>query len=90
VSKEWAAARPSAETQRRASRASLASRKLKLRGMDPVTTEIDYSDAELEFLKAVEEYKKRYDRRFPTLHELLQVLKSLGYAKPQTQASAAS
>jgi hypothetical protein len=40
-----------------------------------------YTDDEFEFLKAMDHYKQEHDRRFPTYHEVLQVLKSLGYHK---------
>ena len=39
------------------------------------------SEDEMEFIKAIEEYKKRADRRFPTWSEVLHVVKSLGYRK---------
>jgi hypothetical protein len=39
----------------------------------------EYSDEEREFLAAVDKYKQK--RRFPTLCELLAVLKGLGYRK---------
>jgi len=35
----------------------------------------------LEFLKAIEAYKRRYRRRFPAWSEVLFVLRQLGYAK---------
>lgn len=41
----------------------------------------DYSEEETAFLKAIEAYKARYGRPYPTWCEVLQVLKSLGYAK---------
>lgn len=52
------------------------------RGVDPITCDVSYTDDEVEFLKAVEQYKSRMKRPFPTLRELLNVLKSLGYTKP--------
>jgi hypothetical protein len=51
------------------------------RQVDPTTCERDYGDAELEFMRAVEAYKRQNRRPFPTLSELLEVLHSLGYRK---------
>jgi hypothetical protein len=48
-------------------------------GVDPTTVEIQYSAAELEFLRAMDEYKRLARRPFPTWHEVLEVLLSLGY-----------
>lgn len=45
------------------------------------TSEIDYSDAEREFLVAVDRFKRERNRPFPTLSELYAVLLSLGYEK---------
>ena len=36
---------------------------------------------ELEFIAALERFKKRYQRRFPSWSEVLLVLKSLGYRR---------
>lgn len=52
------------------------------RGMISGTTEHQYTDDELEFLKAVEEWKKRHRRLFPAVTELLRVAAALGYRKP--------
>jgi hypothetical protein len=35
----------------------------------------------LEFLQAVDEYKRRTGKAFPTWTEILEILKSLGYRK---------
>jgi hypothetical protein len=43
---------------------------------------LSYTDEELEFLRAMDEYKRQYRRPFPAWHEVLAVLKSLGYSKP--------
>ena len=45
---------------------------------------LTYTADETEFIKAMERYKHRYNRPFPTWHEVLSVVKSLGYAKTQT------
>jgi len=36
---------------------------------------------ELEFVRAVDDYKRRHDCPFPTLREILEILKTLGYRK---------
>jgi hypothetical protein len=51
------------------------------RFVDPATCERNYSDAEREFLRAIEEYKRSSGRLFPTWSEVLEVIRSLGYAK---------
>lgn len=38
---------------------------------------------EVEFLLAMERYKREKHRPFPTWHEVLRVVKSLGYRKPE-------
>jgi hypothetical protein len=44
-----------------------------------------YTEDEFEFLKAIDAYKHEHDRQFPTYHEILKVLKSLGYRKEPDQ-----
>ena len=39
-------------------------------------------DAERELMQAMEEYKRRSGRMFPTWCEVLEVLRNLGYEKP--------
>ena len=51
------------------------------RFVDPATCERDYSDPELEFLGAMQEYKRSSGRMFPTWSEVLEVVRSLGYEK---------
>lgn len=41
----------------------------------------EYTDDELELLRAVDRYKTRTGRRFPSVTEILSVVKSLGYRK---------
>lgn len=57
------------------------------RQIDPTTCERDYSDDELQFMQAMETYKRTSGRMFPTCSEVLEVLRGLGYAK--TPATAA-
>ena len=49
--------------------------------IDPTTCERDYSLDEVEFMKAMDEYKRKSGRMFPTWSEVLEVVRSLGYAK---------
>ena len=51
------------------------------RQIDPTTCERDYSDDEIEFMQALDAYKRRNGRMFPTCSEVLEVIRSLGYAK---------
>lgn len=52
------------------------------RKTDPTThADREYSQDELEFIKAVDEYKRNNLRPFPTCTELLAVARSLGYQK---------
>jgi hypothetical protein len=66
----------------RATRAALARRNSgRRRFVDPTTCDRDYSAAELEFLAAIQQYKRASGRNFPTWSEVLEVARSLGYAK---------
>jgi hypothetical protein len=51
------------------------------RQIDPTTCERDYSTDEIEFMKALDDYKRASGRMFPTCSEILEVFKSLGYVK---------
>jgi hypothetical protein len=51
------------------------------RQIDPTTCERDYSDEELAFMKAMDQYKRDNRRPFPTWSEVLEVLRALGYRK---------
>jgi hypothetical protein len=51
------------------------------RQIDPTTCERDYSDNEIEFMKSMDDYKRKSGRPFPTWSEVLEVLMSLGYRK---------
>jgi hypothetical protein len=51
------------------------------RQIDPTTCERDYSDQEVEFMNALESYKRTSGRMFPTCSEVLEVIRSLGYVK---------
>ena len=72
----------STHSHERAARATLARNTSgRRRFVDPTTCERDYKQAELEFMRAMQEYKRRSGRMFPTWSEVLEVLKSLGYEK---------
>lgn len=51
------------------------------RQIDPTTCERDYSADEIEFMRALEDYKRRNGRMFPTCSEVLEVVRSLGYTR---------
>jgi len=51
------------------------------RQVDPTTCERDYTDDEITFMKAMDQYKRANRRPFPTWSEVLEVLLSLGYRK---------
>lgn len=51
------------------------------RQIDPTTCERDYSGDEVEFMRAIDDYKRRSGRQFPTWSEVLEVLRDLGYRK---------
>jgi hypothetical protein len=51
------------------------------RFVDPTTSEREYTEAELEFMLAMNEYKRSSGRMFPTWSEVLEVLQGLGYEK---------
>jgi hypothetical protein len=51
------------------------------RQIDPTTCERDYTDEEIEFMRAMDDYKRRAGRQFPTWSEVLEVLKGMGYKR---------
>lgn len=51
------------------------------RQIDPTTCERDYNNDEIEFMKAMDQYKRDNRRPFPTWSEVLEVLRALGYRK---------
>lgn len=50
--------------------------------IDPTTCERDYTDEEIEFMRAMDEYKRKSGRMFPTWSEVLEVVRGLGYVRP--------
>lgn len=51
------------------------------RQIDPTTCERDYSIDEVEFMNAMDEYKRTSGRMFPTCSEVLEVIRNLGYVR---------
>lgn len=81
---EWTNRRASAQATRAANARQVSGRR---RFVDPTTCERDYSSSEIEFMKAMHDYKLKSGRMFPTWSEVLEVLRSLGYEKPGSAAS---
>lgn len=75
---EWTNRRAT-ELATRAAKARLVSGRRRF--VDPTTCERDYTEAEVEFMKAMNEYKHSSGRMFPTWSEVLEVLRALGYEK---------
>lgn len=76
---EWLNRRASEQATRAAVARHASGRR---RFVDPTTCERDYSEAEMEFMLAMNAYKQRSGRMFPTWSEVLEVLRGLGYEKP--------
>ena len=51
------------------------------RQIDPTTCERDYSTQEVEFMNAMDHYKRTSGRMFPTCSEVLEVIRGLGYVQ---------
>jgi hypothetical protein len=79
---------PSRDEQKAGARAARAASARAASGrrrlVDPSTCERDYAAAEVEFMLAMQEYKRSSGRMFPTWSEVLEVLQGLGYEKPGT------
>ncbi|QDT02779.1 hypothetical protein K227x_11570 [Rubripirellula lacrimiformis] len=56
-------------------------KKQRRRHIDPTTCERDYSGQEIEFMKAMDDYKRDSGRMFPTCSEVLEVIRGLGYCQ---------
>jgi hypothetical protein len=74
----WTNRRASAQATRAANARQVSGRR---RFVDPTTSEREYTDAEMEFMMAMNEYKRTSGRNFPTWSEVLEVLQGLGYEK---------
>jgi hypothetical protein len=72
------------QSDRRQNQAPVAVERRKVqrrRQIDPTTCEREYNDSEIEFMHALDEYKRANGRMFPTCSEILEVLLKLGYSK---------
>lgn len=56
-------------------------KKQRRRQIDPTTCERDYNNEEIEFMHAMDAYKRSSGRMFPTCSEILEVIRHLGYVK---------
>jgi len=74
---------PRSIARRRSRSQDVAARR---RRIDPTTCERDYGPEEIEFMRALEAYKRSSGRLFPTCSEILEVVHSLGYRR-ETSAS---
>lgn len=66
-----------AEERRKTQRRKVERRRM----IDPTTCERDYTPEEIEFMRAMDEYKRKSGRMFPTWSEVLEVVRSLGYVR---------
>jgi hypothetical protein len=69
---------PVAVERRKLERRAKVSRR---RQIDPTTCERDYLPEEVEFMNALDQYKRTSGRMFPTCSEILEVIRKLGYEK---------
>jgi hypothetical protein len=69
---------PVALERRKLERRAKVSRR---RQIDPTTCERDYLPEEIEFMNALDQYKRTSGRMFPTCSEILEVIRKLGYEK---------
>ena len=72
---------PVAENRRTGDRRKVQRR----RQIDPTTCERDYSNDEIEFMQALDQYKRDNGRMFPTCSEILEVIRGLGYRRLTAQ-----
>ena len=68
---------PIAAEQRKSERRKVPRR----RQIDPTTCERDYTDHEIEFMQALDAYKRASGRMFPTCSEILEVIRDMGYVR---------
>ena len=81
-SSAWTNRRASEQATRAANARQVSGRR---RFVDPTTSEREYTEAEMEFMMAMNDYKHRSGRMFPTWSEVLEVLRGLGYEKAAAQ-----
>jgi hypothetical protein len=75
---QWVNRRATAQATRAANARQASGRR---RFVDPTTCEREYTEAEMEFMQAMHDYKQKSGRMFPTWSEVLEVLRALGYQK---------
>ncbi len=63
-------------------------KKQRRRQIDPTTCERDYSNDEIAFMQAIDDYKRRSGRMFPTCSEILEVIRAMGYVRVTEEAAA--
>ncbi len=63
-------------------------KKQRRRQIDPTTCERDYNIEEIEFMRAMDDYKRASGRMFPTCSEILEVIRGLGYVRQNACHSA--
>ena len=63
-------------------------KKQRRRHIDPTTCERDYNLDEIEFMRAMDDYKRDSGRMFPTCSEVLEVIRALGYVKLSDEQAA--
>lgn len=73
-----------ADERRKSERRQKAPRR---RQIDPTTCERDYTEEEIEFMRAMDLYKRSSGRMFPTCSEILEVVRDLGYVKQDASAA---
>jgi hypothetical protein len=56
-------------------------KKFRRRHIDPTTCERDYRQDEIDFMRAMDDYKRSSGRMFPTCSEVLEVVRSMGYVR---------
>src|SRR5262245_4368030 len=78
---------PVAIERRKANSAEKRRTSERRRQIDPTTCERDYTDEEIAFMKAMDQYKRDNRRPFPTWSEVLEVLLALGYRKVAAETS---
>ncbi len=73
--------RSNASDTARAAEARQTPKKFRRRHIDPTTCERDYRQDELDFMRAMDDYKRSSGRMFPTCSEVLEVVRSMGYLR---------
>ncbi len=73
--------RTAASSASRSARVRQEAKKSRRRHIDPTTCERDYRQDELDFMRAMDDYKCSSGRMFPTCSEVLEVIRSMGYVR---------